>query len=64
MTYEYDLHESKEEGRAEGLVEGEAKGEVKGLSEGIDIFESLGVSQDILEKAKQIAAEKVKSSQK
>ena len=64
MTYEYDLHESKEAGRAEGLVEGEAKGEVKGLSEGIDIFESLGVSQDILEKAKQIAAEKVKSSQK
>ena len=26
MTYEYDLHQSKEEGRAEGLVEGKAEG--------------------------------------
>ncbi len=25
MTYEYDLHESKEEGRAEGRVEGRAE---------------------------------------
>ena len=52
MTYEYDLHESKEAGRADGL------------NEGIDIFKSLGVSQDIIEKAKQIAAEKIASGQK
>lgn len=26
MTYEFDLHESKEEGRAEGRVEGKAEG--------------------------------------
>ncbi len=26
MTYEYDLHESREEGRAEGRVEGRAEG--------------------------------------
>ena len=52
MTYEYDLHESKEAGRAEGL------------NEGIDIFKSLGVSQEILEKAKKIAAEKIASDKK
>ena len=52
MTYEYDLHESKEAGRAEGL------------NESIDIFKSLGVSQEILEKAKQIAAEKIASDKK
>lgn len=26
MTYEYDLHESREEGRAEGRVEGRTEG--------------------------------------
>ena len=26
MTYEFDLHESKEEGKAEGRIEGETKG--------------------------------------
>ena len=56
MTYEYDLHESKEAGRAEGKAEG--------LTESIDIFKSLGVSQEILEKAKRIAAEKIASDKK
>ena len=50
------------DGKAEGLVEGEAKGEIKGLAKGFSILESLGVSQEILEKATQIAAEKTSSS--
>ncbi len=29
MTYEFDLHESKEEGRAEGKIEGKAEGKLE-----------------------------------
>ena len=35
MTYEFDLHESKEEGRKEGLIEGIAVGKAEGIAEGI-----------------------------
>jgi flagellar biosynthesis/type III secretory pathway protein FliH len=33
MTYEFDLHESKEEGRAEGRAEGKAEEAAKALKE-------------------------------
>ena len=33
MTYEYDLHESKEAGRAEGRAEGIAVGKAEGRAE-------------------------------
>ena len=33
MTYEFDLHESKEEGRKEGKAEGIAETEAKALEE-------------------------------
>ena len=29
MTYEFDLHESKEEGRAEGKIEGKAEAKLE-----------------------------------
>ena len=50
------------EGRAEGLAEGRAVGRAIGRTEGIDILESLGVSSDLIEKARKIAAEKAKES--
>ncbi|WP_290725053.1 Rpn family recombination-promoting nuclease/putative transposase [Fibrobacter sp. UBA2449] len=50
------------EGRAEGLAEGRAEGRAVGRTEGIDILESLGVSSDLIEKARKIAAEKAKES--
>lgn len=33
MTYEFDLHESKEEGRAEGRAEGRVEGKAEGIAE-------------------------------
>ena len=33
MTYEFDLHESKEEGRVEGKAEGIAEANAKALAE-------------------------------
>jgi predicted transposase YdaD len=37
MTYEFDLHESKEEGRAEGIAEASAKAlaEKKAMAKGL-----------------------------
>ena len=52
--------EGREEGRAEGRKEGRAEGHKDGLADGISIFESLGVSRELLDKARQIAAEKQK----
>ena len=48
MTYEYDLHESKEAGRAEGLVEGEAKGEVKGHNDALDVAKDMKLSPELI----------------
>ena len=48
MTYEYDLHESKEAGRAEGLVEGEAKGEVKGHNDALDVAKDMNLSPELI----------------
>ena len=50
----YEMYVEKKHARAEGLAEGRA--------EGIDILESLGVSSDLIEKARKIAAEKAKES--
>ena len=50
----YEMYVEKKHARAEGLAEGRA--------EGIDILESLGVSSDLIEKARKIAAEKAKKS--
>ena len=36
MTYEFDLHESKEEGRAEGRAEGKAEGFAQAKLEMVD----------------------------
>ena len=52
--------EGRAEGRAEGRKEGRAEGHKDGLADGISIFESLGVSRELLDKARQIAAEKQK----
>lgn len=52
--HNYELYVEKKHARAEGLEEGRA--------EGIDILESLGVSSDLIEKARKIAAEKAKES--
>ena len=45
---------------AEGRAKGQAKGRAEGRAEGINILESLGVSSDLVEKARKIAAEKAK----
>ena len=54
--------EGREKGLAEGRAEGREKGLAEGRAEGIDILESLGVSSDLIEKARKIAAEKAKES--
>ena len=36
MTYEFDLHESKEEGRAEGKIEGKIEGKAEAKLEMVD----------------------------
>jgi len=46
----YEMYVEKKHARAEGRAEG------------IDILESLGVSSDLIEKARKIAAEKAKES--
>ena len=62
MTYEYDLHESKEAGRAEGLVEGEAKGEVKGHNDALDVAKDMKMSPELIAEFK--ARLEAKSAQK
>ncbi|MBO6135772.1 MAG: PD-(D/E)XK nuclease family transposase [Fibrobacter sp.] len=44
------------EGRAEGRAEGLAEGESNGIDKSLDVFRSLGVSDETLEKASQILA--------
>lgn len=48
----YELYVEKKHARAEGLAEGRA--------EGIGILESLGVSKELIAKARQIAAQSSK----
>ena len=56
--HNYELYVEKKHARAEGLEEGRAEGR----AEGIGILESLGVSSDLIEKARKIAAEKARES--
>ena len=56
------LAEGRAEGLAEGRAEGLAEGRAEGRAEGIDILETLGVSSDLIKKARKIAAEKAKES--
>ena len=52
----------RKEAREQGLAEGLAEGRAEGRAEGIDILESLGVPGDLIEKAREIAAKKLKAS--
>ena len=57
MTYEYDLHESKEEGRAEGLVEGRAEAKAD-MARG---FRDAGVPLEIISKQTDFTVEEIKA---
>lgn len=59
-----DLMAERENAFVEGREQGKIEGKAEGLTEGFNILESLGVSKEILEKAKQIAADKAKSDNK
>ena len=68
MTYEFDLHESKEEGRAQGIVEGIAKGkteaEAKALEEKKAMakgFRDNGVPLDLISKQTGFTIEEIKA---
>ena len=45
MTYEYDLHECKEEGRAEGKIEGKAEMVAAMLAEGDSVEKVVRISK-------------------
>ena len=57
----YEMYVEKKnaraEGHAEGRAEGRAEGKAEGREEGICILESLGVSQELIAKARKIAAQ-------
>ena len=57
----YEMYVEKKnaraEGHAEGRAEGRAEGKAEGREEGICILESLGVSKELIAKARQIAAQ-------
>lgn len=68
MTYEFDLHESKEEGRAEGRVEGKAEGiaeaNAKALAEKKAMAKGLrddGVSVEIISKRTGFTIEEIQA---
>ncbi|MBR2089981.1 MAG: hypothetical protein IJ905_06385 [Fibrobacter sp.] len=60
MTYEFDLHESKEEGRAEGKAEEAAKAleEKKAMAKGL---RDDGVSLEIISKRTGFTIEEIKA---
>ena len=57
MTYEYDLHQSKEEGRAEGVAEGIAKAKAD-MAKG---FRNAGISLEIISKQTGFTIEEIKA---
>jgi len=64
MTYEFDLHESKEEGRAEGRAEGKAEEAAKALEEKKAMAKGLrddGVSLEIISKRTGFTIEEIKA---
>ena len=52
-----DLMAERENARAEGLEQGLAEGKAEGLEKGLEIMKQLGVSDDLLLKARKIAEE-------
>lgn len=64
MTYEFDLHESKEKGRAEGRAEGKAEATAKALEEKKAMAKGLrddGVSLGIISKRTGFTDEEIKA---
>lgn len=64
MTYEFDLHESKEEGRKEGKAEGIAETEAKALEEKKAISRGLrddGVPLEIISKRTGFTIDEIKA---
>ena len=68
MTYEFDLHESKEEGRAEGKAEGRAEGKAEAKAEAqkekmamVKGFRDAGVPLDIISKQTGFTIEEIKA---
>ena len=61
MTYEFDLHESKEEGRAEGRAEGLVEGEKKKACEMARGLRDDGVSLDIISRRSGLSIEEIKA---
>ena len=64
MTYEFDLHESKEKGRAEGRAEGKAEEAAKALEEKKAMAKGLrddGVSLEIISKRTGFTIEEIKA---
>ena len=57
MTYEYDLHESKEAGRAEGKAEGIAETKAK-MAKG---FRDAGIPLDIISKQTGFSIDEIKA---
>ena len=68
MTYEFDLHESKEEGRAEGIAEGRAEGKAEEAAKALEEKKAMakglrddGVSLEIISKRTGFTIEEIKA---
>ena len=48
MTYEFDLHESKEAGRAEGKAEGLTEGEAKGHDDALAVAQDMKLPPELI----------------
>ena len=46
MTYEYDLHESKEAGRAEGKAEGKVEGRKEERKDALAVLQDMNLSPE------------------
>ena len=62
MTYEYDLHESKEEGRAEGKAEGKVEGRKEERKDALAVLQDMNLSPEQIAEFK--ARLEAKSAQK
>ena len=62
MTYEYDLHESKEAGRAEGKAEGKVEGRKEERKDALAVLQDMNLSPEQIAEFK--AKLEAKSAQK
>ena len=62
MTYEYDLHESKEAGRAEGKAEGKVEGRKEERKDALTVLQDMKLSPEQIAEFK--ARLEAKSAQK